>query len=144
MTGDQSLTAEQALQLHKNFLQDILLGVVKILGSGEAGADRMIKGLNAYWNVSYRYGPTRRKVQVALAGTAHENAQELMGRPFRMMLSAELQASKVQNIDALSQEIYNEAHDIALTEALSGKRVLGRRKKLAARIRAISQPAEQA
>lgn len=138
MADKESLTIGQALEVHKKFLQDILQEIVKVLAVGEAGTDRVIKGLSTYWNASLRYSATRRKVQAAVAGTPHEKDAELMGRPFLMMIRAELQASKVQNLDAVSQEIYDEAHAIALSEATTGKRAAARRKKLVARIKAAN------
>lgn len=138
MTDKESLTIEQALQVHKKFLQDILQDIMKVLGKGEAGTDRVIKGLSTYWNTSLRYSATRRKVLAVIAGTSHEKDAELMGRPFLMMIRAELQASKVQNLDVVSQGIYDEAHAIALEEAGTGKRASARRKKLLEYIKAAN------
>lgn len=131
----QALTPEQALQLHKKFLQDVLQDVMKILDTGEAGVERMIRGLNAYWVANHKHRATRRKVQAALMGTPQENIDEPMGTPFLVMLRAELLADEVKNLDALAQEIYVAAREISVAEAASGRTQLKRREKLIAHIR---------
>ncbi len=141
MTNNKNLTTEQALQLHKEFLQSILQEVMNVVATGKAGVERMIQGLNTYWDANLKHAATRRKVRDALMGTSHENEEEPMGRPFQMMLRAELQASHVKNPNALSQKVYEEAREIALAEALSGKQQTARRKKLLAEINAASRDA---
>lgn len=138
MTGHQSLTTEQALQLHKKFLQDLLQDVVKVLETGQAGANRAIEALKIYWEANLQHSAARRTVQDALVRTSNEKDAERMGRPFLLILRAELQAGNVQNLDAISQEVYDEAHEISLAEAASGERDLARREKLIARIKAAS------
>lgn len=138
MNDDQNLTLEQALQLHKKFLQDILQEVMKILDTGAAGVERMIRGLDTYWDANFSHRKTRYKVQAALTGTPHENIDEPMGRPFLVMIRAELLASGMQDIDALSQEIYTVAREISVDEAVSGTKQLERRAQLIAHIRTFS------
>ncbi|MES2491038.1 MAG: hypothetical protein V4607_14720, partial [Pseudomonadota bacterium] len=104
MTNAQSLTAEQALQLHKQFLLDILQDMMKVFETGDAGVARMIRGLQVYWDSNHQRSATRRMVHGVLSGTHHENNAETMGRPFLMMLRAELQASNIQNVETLAQE----------------------------------------
>lgn len=139
MTDHQNLTTEQALQLHKKFLQDILQDVMKMLDTGDAGIERMIRGLNAYWDANYAHRATRCQVQAALVGTPHENIDEPMGRPFQVMIRAELLADGVQDLDALSQEIYTVSREISVAEAASGQQQMERRAKLIARIRAANR-----
>ena len=139
MTINESLTTEQALELHKKFLQNILQEVMKILETGDPSVDRMIRGLNTYWDANHQHSAARRRVQQALVGTPYESNAEPMGRPFLMMLRAELQADHVQNIDAISQQVYDEAREIALDEAMSGERKLDRREKLIAYIKTASR-----
>ena len=139
MTGNQSLTIEQALQLHKKFLQDILQDVLKVLEAGEPGTARVIEGLNKYWDANQQHREARRKVQEVIAGTSHEQDAERMGRPFLLMLRAELLASNAKDLDVLSQEIYDSALEISLVEAASGERDVARREKVIARIQAASR-----
>lgn len=132
--GDKKMTPEEAMKQHKQFLQDILQDVLKVFASGEAGVNRMITGLHVYWDASHQRSATRRAVLAATAGTPYENKVEPMGRPFMVMIRSELHTSGFTNSDALSQQIYNEAREIALEEAQSGERNLKRREQLVASI----------
>lgn len=132
--GDQHITSEEALQLHKRFLQELLQDMMKVFDTGNAGVERMIKGLRVYWDSNHQRAATRRTVLAATAGTPYENQVEPMGRPFQAMIRAELLASGIKDSQELSQMVYEEARQIALEEALTGKRKLKRREKLIARI----------
>jgi hypothetical protein len=135
MASHQNLTTEQALELHKKYLQDILQNIMLVFETGDASIERMIRGLNGYWDANYQHRVTRRTVYDTLKGTPYENSTDSMGRPFELMLRAELHASNVQNDEVLSKKIYEEAREIALAETISGKRNLKRRKQLVSDIK---------
>jgi hypothetical protein len=141
MTNQKKLGVEPALQLHKQFLQAILQEIMKVFESGNSGVDRLIKGLRTYWDANFEHRATRSAVQVALAGTPYESNAETMGRPFLMMMQAELQASQVLNFAALAQTIFEKAREIALEEVISGEKQLDQREKLIAHIESMTRKA---
>jgi hypothetical protein len=129
------LTAEQAIKLHREFLQGILADVMRILNQGSASDERLITALDAYWEACLARREQRRAVLAATKGTQFEHAVEPMGKPFLMMVRAELMPRRGAQADQVALQVYDEARAIAVAEALSGTRDQARREKLASLIR---------
>lgn len=132
--SEQDITPAQALEMHKQFLQLILKDVMQVLATGEPSPQRLVRALEAYWDSSLKHRDRRVTVQGAVAGTAVADAVEPMGRPFRLMLQAELAPTKRKAAAVLAQQIYEEARAIALNEANAGKPDPASRRALIARI----------
>lgn len=133
MSGERVATA-QALEMHKQFLQLILQDVMQILATGEPSPQRLVRALEAYWASCLRHRHRRVEVQAAVAGTSLEDAVEPMGRPFRLMLQAELAPLKRREAPQLAQWIYDEARAIAVDEAITGEPEVERRNAVISRI----------
>jgi|SRR5581483_3504633 len=133
MSGERTTTA-QALDLHKQFLQLVLQDVMQVLASGEPSPQRLVRALEAYWASCLRHRHRRVAVQAAVAGTSFEDAVEPLGRPFRLMLQAELAPMKGADTEQLAQWIYDEARAIAVDEATTGEPEPARRYAVISRI----------
>jgi hypothetical protein len=129
------LTQEQALQLHRAFLQEILAEVMSVMSVGIASDERLIAGLEKYWEACLARRDKRRAVLDATVGSPSEHAVEPMGKPFLMMARGELLPRRGKLADQVALHVYDEARDIAVTEALTGARETARRQALAALIR---------
>lgn len=129
------ISTEEALRLHRQFLQDLLAEVMKALSVGQPGVGRLAYALEVYWEGAFKRRDVRRAVVAATVGTPQEKSVEPMGRPFEMMIRAELVPSERADLDQLAHLIYDEARAIALEEAVSGERQQARRERLALTIR---------
>ncbi|MDP9140533.1 MAG: hypothetical protein M3O62_07070 [Pseudomonadota bacterium] len=132
----QDLTPEQALQLHRGFLQEILADVMRVMSVGVASDERLIAGLEMYWEACLSRRDKRRAVLDATMGSASEHAVEPMGKPFLMMARGELLPRRGKLADQVALHVYDEARNIAVSEALTGVRDTARRQALIALIRA--------
>ena len=124
------LTPDDALKLHRAFLQEVLGEVMKIMGVGTASDERLITSMEVYWEACLARRTTRLAVLKATAGTPVERVIEPMGKPFQVMVRAELLPRRGEQADAAASIVYDEARSIALQEALSGQRCTARRQKL--------------
>ena len=133
--AEQSLTVEQALKLHRDFLQAILAEVLAVMSTGTASDERLVAALEVYWEACLSRRDQRRAVLAATAGSPSERAVEPMGKPFLMMVRAELLPSRGTQADAIALQIYDQARDIAVCEAQTGIRDRVRRDAVLALIR---------
>ncbi|HVT36980.1 MAG TPA: hypothetical protein VHE37_15425 [Nevskiaceae bacterium] len=129
------LTTEQALELHRSFLKEVLAEMLQALSEGEPGIERVCRSLEVYWESAYARREARRAVLAATTGTAIESTVEPMGRPFQLMVEAELSAAHCADAHMLSQFVYQEARGIAVEEAMADARKPQRRRRLLERIR---------
>lgn len=130
----KKMTSDEALDLHRSFLKEVLADMLKVLSTGEPGTARVVAALEAYWESSFTRREARRAVLAATSGTAIEKVVEPMGRPFQLMVQSELIAAQRADADVMSMLIYEEARGIAVEEAMTGERKLQRRKRLIERI----------
>lgn len=130
------LSPDEAIKLHRGFLQEILAEVMKIMGVGAASDERLIAALEVYWEACLARRATRLAVLKATSGSQHERAVEPMGKPFLMMVRAELLPRRGNRADDVALAVYEEARKIAVDEAASGDREIVRRQNLLALIRA--------
>ncbi len=132
----QNLTPEQALKLHRQFLQEILADVMKVMSTGVASDERLIASLEVYWEACLARRDQRRAVLDATQGSPTEHAVEPMGKPFLMMVRAELLPRRGAAADQVALRVYDAARAIAVSEALSGTRDIAGRQELMTLIRA--------
>lgn len=137
--GDIKLLESEALRAHRAFLQEVLAEVMPILSSGTASDERLIMGLDAYWDACFSRRGVRRAVLAATRSSALEPVVEPMGKPFEVMVRAELMPTHGARAAALATVIYDTARAIAVDESVSGERATLRRKALIARIRAARE-----
>lgn len=134
--GNQSLTTDEALKLHRTFLQGVLGEVMPVLSVGRASGERLIAGLHAYWEACLARRELRCAVLAAARNSPIEQVIEPMGKPFEVMVRAELLPAHGARAAALAAQVYQTARAIAVDEALSGAREGERRQALIAQIRA--------
>lgn len=132
----QLLSADEALKVHRTFLLEVLGEVMPVLSAGSASVPRVISGLHAYWEACLARREVRCAVLAAARLGAIEPVFEQMGKPFEVMLRAELLPTHGVRAAALAKEIYDCARAIAVDEALAGERESERRRALIAHIRA--------
>lgn len=126
----EELTPDQALALHRQFLQEVLAEVMHIFSSGTASDERLSRGLETYWEACLARREQRRTVMEATSGSPAEFAVEPMGKPFLMMVRAELLPRRGKASDGMALTVYDEARAIAVSEALTGQRETARRRSL--------------
>jgi len=127
---------QQALALHRQFLQEVLSEVMPVFSAGNASDDRLISALQAYWEACFKRRATRRKVMELTTGTSIKAQVEPLGRPFFHMVVSELWSNHGSNSAAVAAEIYRLARTLAVDEALADHRLPERRQQVAASIRA--------
>lgn len=137
----QLLSADEALKVHRTFLQEVLAEVMPILATGTASVPRLISGLHAYWEACLARREVRCAVQAAVRHRSIEPVIGPMGMPFEVMLRAELLPTHGVRAAALAKEIYEAARAIAVDEAPSGERESERRRALIAQIHAAAASA---
>lgn len=133
--GDQLLLAEGALKVHRAFLQEVLAEVMPMLSTGTPGDERLIESLEVYWEACFARRETRRAVLAATRGSCVEKVVEPMGKPFQVMVRAELLPRHGADADALAQTVYDIARAIAVDEAVADARAPARRRALIKLIR---------
>src|SRR5690348_11981116 len=102
-----------AMRAHRAFLQEVLAEVMKILEIGQPSDERLIKAMESYWEACYARRAVRRGVVSATKGTSFEQAVEPMGKPFLLMVRAELVPKHPDTADELSQRVYDTARAIS-------------------------------
>jgi hypothetical protein len=130
-----AVSAEEAIRMHRQFLQEILGEVMRVLDVGAASDDRLIAALEAYWQACLSRRDRRIAVIESTSGTAFEKSVEPMGKPFLMMVRAELMPRRGAAADQAALFVYDEARAIAVAEAVSGVADTQRRAQLIAFIR---------
>ncbi|MFA5941577.1 MAG: hypothetical protein WC809_19685 [Sinimarinibacterium sp.] len=140
--GEMKLFANQALKAHRIFLQEVLVEVMPILASGTASETRLIAGLEVYWEACFARRDTRCAVHAATKNTPFEQVIEPMGKPFEVMVRAELLPTLGAHAAALATFVYDTARAITIDEALSGERASERRRALIEQISASAPLAE--
>lgn len=128
-------SVEEALKAHRQFLQELLDAVMPMISSGEPSDERLLAALEVYWDACLARRHVRNAVLAATRGTAAEQAVEPMGKPFLMMVRAELRPRHGARADELALAVYDIARAIAVDEAVSGERALARRRALAELVR---------
>lgn len=127
---------EVVLQQYREGIQQLVTSVMAELGNHPPGVERLCAGLQRYWDNWHEHRALRRAVVDATRGTPYENSVEPIGRPFLMMLRAELIHDGVRDADRLAQWLYDESRAIADAESRSGRRAPRRRACLLALLRA--------
>ncbi|MEQ1440734.1 hypothetical protein AAG565_15385 [Fontimonas sp. SYSU GA230001] len=129
------LSIDEALQLHRRFLQEVLAEVLPVLSRGDASAERLVAGLHAYWEACLARRGMRCAVLDGVRDSPAATVVEPMGKPFEVMVRAELLPELGTPATALAAQIYEDARSIAVDEAATGEREGERRRALIARIR---------
>lgn len=128
-------SVEEALKAHRQFLQELLDAVMPMISSGQPSDERLLAALEVYWDACLARRDIRNAVLAATRGTAAEHAVEPMGKPFLMMVRAELRPRHGARADELALAVYDIARAIAVDEAASGERAVARRRALADLVR---------
>lgn len=136
MDHPQLSSVDDALRAHRQFLQELLDAVMPVMSVGQASDDRLLAALELYWDACFERRDVRNAVLAITRGTAAEHAVEPMGKPFLMMVRAELRPRHGARADELALAVYDLARAIAVDEAVSGERALARRRALAELVRA--------
>lgn len=118
----QSDSAQAAIRLHQAFLQEVLARVMTVLGQGVASEQRLAAALEAYWEASFERRDTRLGVLRDTQGTDLEGAVEPKGRPFLIMVRAELRPRFDRQAESLALQVYEQARALAVREAQDGVR----------------------
>ncbi len=129
------VTPDQAVELHRDFLRDVLDDVLRSLESGEPGVERLCRALVIYWEGCFERRDVRRAVIAATSATELQRDIEPMGRPFSLMIRSELVSAARANVDQLARKVYDGARAIAVQEAQSGQRQTLHREQVLQQVR---------
>jgi hypothetical protein len=132
---EQQQSTAEAVQSHRNFLQEVLAEVMKVLSFGPPSDERLIAALEVYWEACFARREVRRVVIESTRGSEVEHSIEPMGKPFLMMVRAELLPQHGERADELALSVYDQARAIAVDEAVAGIRASTRREEVLGVIR---------